>query len=183
MITSLSATQANLISSILSALDNVSSEADQMYVKVQLFDANYGDPIGEFTEEEGVWLFELPKDKLRNLMQSPAPWIPGSLVELAERIYAQNPEHYRDRKIGWIKDTRDAWEAFFGYKAGIKETKDAVESVQREMDLAALRDKLIAGDDYQYDSEERAYAEHRERMAERGTWFGVPGPLDEEPPF
>jgi hypothetical protein len=60
MIKSLTPAQARLIADTLTALETVgSSKRDGQYLRIQLFDDCYGFPIGDFTEEEGAWLFEM----------------------------------------------------------------------------------------------------------------------------
>jgi hypothetical protein len=91
---------------------------------------------------------------------------PETPEEWARKLF--DPEVHRDRKILFIKDVRAA------ANCGLVDAKNAVEDVLQDDALVRLRFKLT-------DDEDRAYAEHRERIAERGTWFGAPGPLDEEP--
>jgi ribosomal protein L7/L12 len=89
-------------------------------------------------------------------------------------------EFYSQRKIQFIKDIRAAIPG-----TSLVDSKKAAEDAISDYTLGLLREKLlnpitepawsIAED------EDRAYAEHRERIAEQGTWFGAPGPLDEEP--
>jgi ribosomal protein L7/L12 len=134
----------------------------------------------------------------------------ATAIEVAEKIeaiYVFDPEawveshkdEYEGRKIQCIKDLRQA-ALDHGMVLGLKEAKDVVVAAMPWKDtrtqpaLDALREKLNAPsplDNYCSDpdccdprhgeDEDRAYAEYRERMAENGTWFGVPGPLDEEP--
>jgi hypothetical protein len=102
---------------------------------------------------------------------------PATPEEWAKKLF--DPSVHRDRKILFIKDVRAA------ANCGLVDAKNAVEAVLQEDSLDRLRDSLLnpitepawsLGED-----EDRAYAEHRERIAEQGTWFGAPGPLDEEP--
>lgn len=165
--------QAQLIAYTLEALETLPYIADGRYLRVDLMDELLNEPIGTFTNEEGVWLFE-EKDA------TPADIHP-TLNQVAASVLASNPEYYRDRKIALIKETRMRWDALTGTPSMLKETKDAAEGAIQELALKDLRAKLV-GDGMTYEpDEDRAYAEHRERIAEQGTWFGAPGPLDEEP--
>jgi ribosomal protein L7/L12 len=88
-------------------------------------------------------------------------------------------EFYSQRKIQFIKDIRAAIPG-----TSLVEAKGAAEDAISDYTLGLLREKLTTspyGDEYSDPDEDRAYAEHRERIAEEGTWFGAPGPLDEEP--
>lgn len=175
MITSLTPDQASYIASILSTLRyDFPTPLDGFSISINLHDDNYADPIGKFSQEEGAWLLdfaELPKPK------------PATLDEVALVVYQANPNYYTERKIAFIKDTREAWALATGAPSSLVDTKRACENVLSDMALKALRDKLIGDPEAPSytDYEDRAYAEHRERIAERGTWFGAPGPLDEEP--
>jgi ribosomal protein L7/L12 len=95
---------------------------------------------------------------------------PGDPEAWARKLF--DPEVHRDRKILFIEDVRAAAEC------GLVDAKEAVEAVLHEDALDQLREKLTISIS---EDEDRAFAEHRERIAERGTWFGAPGPLDEEP--
>jgi ribosomal protein L7/L12 len=107
---------------------------------------------------------------------------PSTPEEWARNVFT--PSVHRDRKILFIKDVRAA------ANCGLVDAKNAVETVLSEDALAQLREKLTTpsfpdpSDNVSWaldQDEDRAYAEHRERIAEQGTWFGAPGPLDEEP--
>jgi hypothetical protein len=102
---------------------------------------------------------------------------------------AANVNDYRaDHKIQFIKDIRGAVPG-----TSLVDSKNAAEAAITQYSLDKLRAKLLghpvdaytsATDSYDLgENEDRAYAEYRERMSERGTWFGTPGPLDEEPSF
>jgi hypothetical protein len=166
----ITATQARLIAQTLEALDTLPFYADGQYLRVDLMDELFEDPIGHFTNEEGTWLFEIDQ---------PAR-TPATVEEIAQVLFDSNPDHYRDRKIGFIKDLREQWNLASGMILSLVDSKNAVEKVLADDSLARLREKLM-DEEPSWDDEDRAYAEHRERIAERGTWFGVPGPLDEEP--
>ena len=168
----ITATQARLIAYALEALDTLPSYADGQYLRVDLMDELFAEPVGHFTNEEGTWLFEISD------APAPLPDIHPTLNEVAASVLASNPEYYRDRKIALIKETRARWDALTGTPSMLKETKDAAEDAINALALKNLREKLIGES---WDDEDRAYAEHRERLAEQGTWFGAPGPLDEEP--
>jgi hypothetical protein len=175
MITSLTPDQANFIAGILSILKyDLPAATDGFSISVNLHDDNYADPIGKFTQEEGAWLFDF--------LPLPAPKMP-TLDEVAQIVFDENPLYYRDRKINHIKETRGRWADLTGTPSSLVDTKRAVENVIQDVALAELRAKLIGDPDAPCytDYEDRAYAEHRERIAEQGTWFGAPGPLDEEP--
>jgi ribosomal protein L7/L12 len=107
---------------------------------------------------------------------------PATPEEWAKKLF--DPSVHRDRKILFIKDVRAA------SNCGLVDAKNAVEAVLSDDALAQLREKLTTpsfpdpSDNVSWslsENEDRAYAEHRERIAEQGTWFGAPGPLDEEP--
>lgn len=169
------ARQVHLIASTLDALATLPEYADGQYLRVNLMDENYSDPVGSFTHEEGVWLFEA---------DAPSAPAPATLEEVARSVYNSNPTHYRDRKINHIKDTRSAWATITGRPCGLLEAKNAVEEIQQEQALWDLRAKLIGDPEapyYDEDAEWRAQARAREQQAEQGTWFGAPGPMDEEP--
>jgi hypothetical protein len=94
-------------------------------------------------------------------------------------------EFYSQRKIQFIKDIRAAIPG-----TTLVDSKKAAEDAISDYSLRLLREKLTTpsfpdpSDNVSWaldQDEDRAYAEHRERIAERGTWFGAPGPLDEEP--
>jgi hypothetical protein len=170
----MTAAQARFIALTLEALDALPFYADGQYLRVDLMDELFEAPIGHFTNEEGTWLFEIGEPKPR----------PVTMPEIAQALFDSNPEHYRDRKINFIKDLREQWNLATGMILSLVDSKNAVEKVLADDALDRLREKLTTspyGDDYSDPDEDRAYAEHRERMAERGTWFGAPGPLDEEP--
>lgn len=179
MTQTLTSQQALLIARTLDRLDTMTSEADQMFLKIELRDPQFNQDspdavIGTFSEEDGTWLFSFRTLEPKRL----------TLTDVARVTYKQNPSFYDDRKIKFIKDTREEWGKVTGAASSLVDTKNACEEIFRERDIKALREKMLRGDDYQYDlgeNEDRAYAEHRERMAEQGTWFGAPGPMDEEP--
>lgn len=67
----------------------------------------------------------------------------ANLTRIAELIFKSDPEHFRDRKIQWIKELKDV------SGCGLKEAKDAVETVQAreaytksDPAIQALRQKL-----------------------------------------
>lgn len=132
-----------------------------------------------FTEEDGVYLLEFTD-------------VEPSKADLMRWAKANLNQYRVDHKIQFIKDLRDAFRTDT-YVPGLKDCKDAVEWAidvhwtppsATEEALRRLREKLgqgpIFGDEL---SEEVAYARSREAQAERGIWFGAPGPMDEEPPF
>lgn len=95
---------------------------------------------------------------------------------------------YSEHKIQFIKDIRAAVPG-----TSLVDAKNAAEDAISDWSLARLREKLLSPhpvDDYNSattayldEDGDMAFARDRERMAEQGTWFGAPGPLDEEPPF
>jgi hypothetical protein len=173
----ITAPQARLIAQTLEALDTLPFYADGQYLRVDLMDEEFEEPVGHFTNDEGTWLFET-SDPVAPLPE------PATLDEVALVVYRTNPEYYRDRKIAFIKDTRGAWSDATGSPSSLVDTKNACEKVISDLALAELRAKLIGGPDapyYDEDAEWRAQARAREAQSERGTWFGAPGPLDEEP--
>lgn len=175
MITSLTPDQASYIASVLSTLRyDFPATADGFSISINLHDDRYANPVGKFTQEEGAWLFEF--------LELPAPKMP-TLDEVAQVLYDSDPLHYRDRKINHIKDTRQKWADLTGTPSSLVDTKKAVENVIQDVALAELRAKLLGAHEAPSysDYEDRAYAEHRERIAEQVTWFGAPGPMDEEP--
>jgi len=176
----ITATQARLIAQTLEALDTLPFYADGQYLRVDLMDEEFEDAVGHFTNEEGTWLFEIDEPARR----------PPTLEEIAQTLFDSNPEYYRDRKINFIKDLREQWNLATGMTLSLVNSKNAVEKVLSDDALARLREKLTTtsfpdpSDNVSWaldQDENRAYAEHRERIAEQGTWFGAPGPLDEEP--
>ena len=180
MKTTITARQARLIAQTLEALDALPDYADGQYLRVDLMDELFSDPIGRFTNEEGTWLFEIDQ---------PAPK-PPTFEEIAWVIFREDPEYYRDRKINFIKDLRTKWTAVTTEAMSLIDAKNTVEKVLADDTLTSLREKLIGhpADDYNSattayldEDGDMAFARHRENMAERGTWFGVPGPMDEEP--
>jgi hypothetical protein len=176
----ITAPQARLIAQTLEALDPLPFYADGQYLRVALMDELFEDPIGYFTNEEGAWFFEVREEPARK---------PATVEEIAQILFDSNREHYRDRKIGFIKELREQWNLATGMTLSLVDSKNAVEKVLSDDALARLREKLTtpsfpdpSDNTWALDqAEDRAYAEHRERIAERGTWFGAPGPLDEEP--
>lgn len=172
----ITAAQAHLIARTLDALDELPSFADGQYLRVDLMDELFEEPVGHFTSEDGTWLFET-SDPVATLRMP-------TLEETAQGIYNTNPTHYKERKIHFIRDTRTAWNAQTGQILGLLEAKNACEKILSDVALADLRAKLIGDPDapaYDEDAEWRAQARAREAQAESGTWFGVPGPMDEEP--
>jgi hypothetical protein len=180
MITSLTPDQANFIAGILATLKGMYPyRADGFSISVNLHDELFDGHVGEFTQEEGAWLFnfiELPRPKM------------FTLDEVAQATYNENPGYYRDRKIAHIKDARQKWADLTGTHSSLVDTKRAVENIIQDVALAELRARLTTPSFpdpeeplWNDEDEDRAHAEHRERLAEQGTWFGAPGPLDEEP--
>jgi hypothetical protein len=171
MKTTITAKQARLIAQTLEALDTLPPYADGQYLRVDLMDELFSDPVGSFTQDDGTWLFEIDQ---------PAPK-PATVPEIAQALFDSNPDHYRERKIGFIKDLRAKWNAVTNENLSLVDSKNAVEKVLADVALADLRAKLLGSEPEWDQNEDRAYAEYREREEERGTWFGVPGPMDEEP--
>jgi hypothetical protein len=168
----ITAAQARFIALTLEALDALPPYADGQYLRVDLMDEDFADPVGHFTQDEGTWLFEIDQ---------PAPK-PATLEEVAQSVFDSNPEYYRDRKIGFIKDLRAKWNEVTGGILSLVDSKTTVEKILQDDSLARLRGKLtVPIEPAWWDDEDRAYAQHRERIAEEGTWFGATGPLDEEP--
>jgi hypothetical protein len=93
------------------------------------------------------------------------------------RVWASNrvSDYYVDHKIAFIKEIKSVFDL------SLKDAKDIAEQAISEHTLNALRDRLNASAFDSGDLEDRAFAESRERMSEQGTWFGAPGPMDEEP--
>lgn len=89
-----------------------------------------------------------------------------------------DPDKHTDKKIAFIRDVRVYSRDHGLVGLGLKECKEAVERFNAE---------LSAHEDWTWNDEDtdannwRAEADWRERTSEQGSWFGAPGPMDEEP--
>lgn len=167
----ITAAQARFIAATLAALDSLPFVADGQFLRVDLMDELFDAPVGHFTNEEGTWLFEIRDEPARK---------PATVREIAQSVFDSNPNYYRDHKIGFINGLRARWNEVTAQTLSLVDAKNVVEQIAADEALQSLREKLGA-EETSWGDEDRAYAEHRERLAEQGTWFGAPGPMDEEP--